>query len=144
MADENEVHLEKTRKTVSFTHKQLGIGGLVVALMSVGQLKELKEFFIGDQAETIARIEMQQKESFQNLEMKQLDAIAKADRGFDKLEKLIRDADQENIVRFRRMRDQSREELNQSEARLEKRSDRIESRVTNLEVFSFKTKRGNQ
>lgn len=113
----------KTRKTVSFTHKQIGgVAGVLVALMSIGQLKEIKEFFVGETAATIARIEVQQKE------------------GFDRLERVIKEADAESIVKLRRLKDSTWLELAAVENRCEKRLTELRSDVSSLQIYAFKNR----
>jgi hypothetical protein len=117
-------HTERMRKTVSFTHRQLGIGGgLLAAIVSIGQLRELKEFFVGDTDATIARIETQQKE------------------GFARLEKIIKDSNEDFVDRLRRSRDIAIAENTAVEMRCDKRSDRIETRISNLEIFTYRNKK---
>lgn len=114
---------DKVRKTVSLTHRQLGFGAFsLAALMSVGQLKEIKEFFIGEQATAIARIEATQISNHR--EIKDLLILHTADEQ----------------VKRQRLFDIVTTNIAASESRCEKRADDLHTDVHDLQVFAFKNK----
>lgn len=94
--------------------------GFSMAMLAIGPLKDLKEFILGDQQVTNARIEQTMKESFAALD-----------------QKLTKHMDDDQIV-HRRIRDLDRDDLAALEVRCEKRSDKVEQRVSNLELLAFK------
>lgn len=117
------------RKTVSLTHKQLGVGGgILVAMMGVGKLKEIKEFFTGEQAAAIVRIETNQT------------------AGFAEVKALLSKHIEDESVAHRRMRDLDREDVASSEARCKSVSDEIKLQVRDLQSYAFKlnTRKGLQ
>lgn len=97
------------------SHKvAISIAGCVLTLQ---QVKFVKELLLGEQAAAIIRIEASQ------VEVKTL---------------LAKHAEDETVT-HRLMRERDREELAASEMRCEKGHDDLRSRVSNLEVFAFQT-----
>lgn len=91
-----------------------------MALLSVRPLMDLKEFVVGEQVVTNARIETTMKESFARLE--------------NKIEKHLED----EVSTHRRMHDLWDSQIAASEGRCEKHSDKVEDRIQNLETYAFK------
>lgn len=83
-------------------------------LLSIGPLKEAKQFIMGDQIVTNQRLETTMKESFASLE-----------------KKLDKHIDDDSVV-HRRLRDLSREDDVALEARCEKHTDKVEARVDTI------------
>ena len=122
---ENPNHARKPGGGVWLTHKQLGATAIIGALsITLGQLQNIREFFTGDQAKAFAEFRIEQKENFKELKQ------------------LIKDADAENVVRLRYIRDNFATEVAAIENRCEKRVDETKARILNLETLAFKTKRG--
>lgn len=97
---------------------------LVAALAAIPQLRVMKDFLMGDQKVTNERLETTMKESFLRLE-------AKIDRLQD-----------EATSTHRRMRDIWHDEVVTAESRCEKLADRIDGRVSNIEGYIFRNKKG--
>lgn len=94
--------------------------GVAAALAAIPQLRDLKDFILGDQKVTNERLEKTMNESFARLE-----------------QKITKHVD-DDIVVHRRLRDLDREDIQLAEARCEKRSDKVDERISNLEVYAFK------
>lgn len=122
MSDDSAPDEGIKRKTVSFTHRQLGAGlGVMLAFSSLSQLKEIKEFFVGDTAAAIVRIEANQKV------------------GFERLENLIKDSNAETLIKIRRLKDAEVADVAASEARCDKRITEVRTDVSALQMFAFKS-----
>ena len=116
---------EKVRKTVSFTHKQLGIGtGLAGLLIAITPIKEW--FFTREegiaQSKQIAQLQNQM------------------DKGFTDQKLYFVQANEENVRRLERQSDKIMEHIKESEARAMKGEDRLDRRIDTLEA-SIKSSR---
>ncbi len=107
MADEEP----KIRKTVSFTHRQLGVGtGIAGILIAISPIKEW--FFTRE--EGVA----------QSKQIAQLQA--QVDRGFTDQKLYFVQANEENVRRLERQTDKIMEHIKESEARSSKSEDRLD------------------
>lgn len=104
--------------------------GVTAIFAAIPQLRDLKDFLTGDQKVTNERLEKTMNEGFARLD-----------------QKITKHVDDDLVV-HRRIRDLDREDVQSAESRCEKRSDKIDDRVSNLEVYAFKTngarKRANE
>lgn len=94
-----------------------------MALLAIRPLMDMKEFIVGEQVVTNARIEATMKESFARLE--------------NKIDKHVED----EVTTHRRMHDLWDSQIAAAEGRCEKRSDKTEDRIQNLEVYAYKAVR---
>jgi gas vesicle protein len=115
----------KVRKTVSFTHKQLGIGGCVITAALI--ISPLKGFFFTREEG--------------NSHAAQLEEIKKSQTdGFKSFESTLQIANEEQTRRLERVGDKIVERIKEVEARtvrsderLERNDERLERRIENLE-----------
>ncbi len=122
MADEAE---EKTRKTVSFTHRQLGVGtGLAGLLIAITPIKEW--FFTREegvaQSRQIAALQVQMDKSFTEQKI------------------YFVQANEENVRRLERQTDKLMEHIKESEARASKAEDRLDRRMDTIEASMSKSR----
>lgn len=101
------------RKTLSFTHRQVGAGGAIIAaLISIQPLKEL----IRDESKTTVK-------RLENVEITQIE-----------IKKLITENDKEAVRRQERSNDKIIDRIKEAEARTVSSQERIERRVDTLEA----------
>lgn len=109
--------MDETPKMKTSTKAFIGFAAIFAA---IPQLRDLKDFIIGDQKVTNERLEKTMNEGFARLD-----------------QKITKHVDDDLVV-HRRIRDLDRNDLDSVEARCEKRGDKIDERVSNLEVYAFK------
>ncbi len=110
---------DKQRKTVSFTHKQLGVGtGLAGLLIAITPIKEW--FFTREegvaQSRQIAALQIQM------------------DKGFTDQKIYFVQANEENVRRLERQTDKLMEHIKEAEARASKAEDRLDRRMDVIEA----------
>lgn len=112
---------DKTRKTVSFTHKQLGVGGGILASLAlVSQLKGT--FFLRE--EGLAQ-------GHQITELK-----ASEEKQFAELKLFISQMSEDNMHRLERLNDKVIERLKDNETRASRSEERLDRRIDLLEANS--------
>lgn len=117
MADDSATPPNTTRKTTKVAM------ATAFSLLAIRPLMDLKDFILGEQMVTNARIETTMKESFTRLELK--------------MDKHVED----ETSTHRRMHDLWDTQIAATEARCEKREDKADERILNLESFAMKTGR---
>lgn len=126
MADEQEVHPEHVRKTITMTHRQGGyLLTIITTLFGFSHARDIREA-VWDHGEV--KVQSAAIEEFKEITNKQL----------DKIQAMIAQQDLDHTHKLERLADKIVDRIKDSETRTTKNEDRIEKRVENLELFAFK------
>lgn len=124
-------------KSLSFTHKQLGITGTIVALMvGLSQFKDIKELFWTREEGQAQVNTLSQLKSFQDAQFAELKQ--QQESGTREVKDLLLTQEKENIDRLRRLNDLIIDRIKEASARAERNNDNTVRRIENLEVYAFK------
>lgn len=123
---------EKVRKTVSFTHRQMGIGagGVLAAIMALGPVKDF--FYTREEGKAVSK---QVEEVKANQIMHVADLKREQERNFTDLKLFITGVQEEQTRKLERLADKLVDRQKESEARMAKDNERQDHRMDSFENY---------
>lgn len=134
-----EVPAKETRKTVTMSHKQLGVGGTILAtIIGLSQFNEIKQiFWTREEGQAAVTSLTEVKET---LTAKVDELKVSQEKGITEVKELMIAQDKENLDRLRRSNDLIREYIKEVDQRAEHSIDNTVRRIENLEMYAYKQK----